>query len=199
MQLHIRTGDRRTDDLLRAALPFWEAKLSLLAGDGLVLVMGDTLPVSDDLLAEAAVVLVCYRRESWLADGLHSRLSESVPYAALPWPVSLPDWEKAILRLGTAKAAPAAEAELLLVPEDSLVRCGQKSVRLTDREYRLLTLLLENRGQAVPKTTVIAAVWPEGVEGNACEVHMTHLRRKLASLLGDGAIGSIRGKGYILR
>ena len=199
MQLHIRTGDRRTDDLLRAALPFWEARLSLLAGDGLVLVMGDTLPVPDERIAEAAVVLVAYRHETWLTDPLHRRLSESVPYAALPWPVSLPAWEKAILQLGTAKAAPAGKADLLLVPEESLVRCGQKSVRLTDREFRLLTLLLENRGQAVPKAALIAAVWPDGVEGNACEVHMTHLRKKLTSLLGDGAIGSIRGKGYILR
>ena len=199
MQIHIQTGDRRTDDLIRAALPLWEARLSLLAGDGLVLVMGDTLPVSDALLAEAAAVLAVYRHEVWLTDPLHRHLTESVPYAALSWPVSLPDLEKAIARLDTAKAVPAAKADLIPVPEENLILCGQKSIRLTDREFRLFSVLLERRGQAVPKAELMAAVWPEGVEGNVCEVHMTHLRKKLAPLFGDGVIGSIRGKGYILR
>lgn len=202
MQLHIQTGDRHTDALLTAALPLWEARLSLLAGDGLVLVMGDSLPEADRLsveqmLEDAAVVLVTYRSETWLTDPLHRRLSETLPYAALPWPVSLADWEKALLHLD--RSAAPKQASLRLIPEENLVRCGQQSVRLTDREFRLLSLLLENRGQAVPKTVLTAAVWPDGVEGNACEVHMTHLRRKLIPLLGDGAIGSIRGKGYILR
>ena len=49
------------------------------------------------------------------------------------------------------------------------------------------------------KATLIAAVWPEGISGNVCEVNMTHLRQKLIPFLGDGAIISIRGKGYILR
>ncbi|MBQ4605089.1 MAG: winged helix-turn-helix transcriptional regulator, partial [Clostridia bacterium] len=79
------------------------------------------------------------------------------------------------------------------------VRCGTDTVRLTDKEYRLLTILYEHQGEAVDKGTLVAAVWPDGVEGNVCEVNMTHLRRKLTPLLGDGAIGSIRGKGYILR
>lgn len=204
MQLHIRTGDRRTDDLLAAVLPLWEARLSLLAGDGLVLVLGDTLTDADrlavePLLEDAAVVLVSYRHEAWLTDPLHRRLSETLPYAALPWPVSITDWEKAVLQLDMGKAATPKQSSIHLIPEENLVRCGQQSTRLTDRELCLLTLLLENRGQTVSKAALTAAVWPDGVEGNACEVHMTHLRRKLIPLLGDGAIGSIRGKGYILR
>ena len=41
MELYIDTGDRLTDDLLRAAMPLWESALSHLAGDGTVLAAGE--------------------------------------------------------------------------------------------------------------------------------------------------------------
>lgn len=201
MELYIDTGDRLTDDLLRAAMSLWENALSHLAGDGTVIAAGDdTAEALYSRMPEAAVVLVVYRKEGYLASPLHKQLSGAVPYAALPWPVSLPDWERAVLLLSAGeKRQTAAPVSLQLVPEENLVRLGQKSVRLTDREFRLFAMLYEHRGQAVAKSALTAAVWPDGVEGNACEVHMTHLRRKLTPLLGDGAVAGIRGKGYILK
>lgn len=201
MELYIDTGDRLTDDLLRAAMPLWESALSHHAGDGTVLAAGeDTVEALLGRMPEAAVVLVTYRNEGYLTSPLHKRLSETVLYAALPRPVSLPAWEKAVLTLSAGeKKHSVTSVSLQLFPEENLVRLGQKSVRLTDREFRLFSLLYENRGQAVSKSALTAAVWPDGVDGNACEVHMTHLRKKLIPLLGDGAVAGIRGKGYILK
>lgn len=198
MQIRIQTGDAYTDALLQAAIPLWEARLAVLSGGGTVLITGDR-SVTEQTPDEASVVMVLYRQESWLADPLHKKLTETLPYAALPWPVSLADWEKAILQMDTGRIRETRPSDIRLIPEENLVCSGGRSVRLTDREFGLFSLLYENRGQIISRETMTASVWPDGVEGNACEVHMTHLRKKLVPLLGEGVIGSIRGKGYIMR
>ena len=202
MMLRIHTGDPHTDTLIRAAAALWETQLASVFGqDGTLLVISDT--TADTLprtqLEEADGILVCWHRESWLGTELHRDFTEHKIYAALPLPVHLPDWEKAILALSGRPAPQPETPSLQLIPEENLVRCGQKSVRLTDREFRLLTVLQEHRGQVVSTDTLTGTVWPDGVEGNACQVHMTHLRRKLIPLAGEGVLTGIRGKGYILR
>ena len=200
MQIHIATADRFTDAVLQAALPLFETRLSILARTGTVFLTDDeTYPGLPDR-EDASAVFVFYRHDTWLSDPQHIRLTESsVLYAALPWPVSIPALEEAILRLDTGSISAPQASVLRFSPEDRTIRCGTDIVRLTDKEYRLLTILHEHRGEIVDKGTLLAAVWPDGAEGNVCEVNMTHLRRKLIPLFGDGAIGSIRGKGYILR
>ena len=200
MQIHIATADRFTDALLEAAMPLFETRLNVLSRAGSVVLTDDTTFAGLPDREEASVLLVFYRHDTWLSDPAHIRLTESpVLYAALPWPVSLPALEEAILRLDTGSTAVLQDSVLRFSPEERTVRCSTGTVRLTEKEYRLLTILYEHRGETVDKGTLVAAVWPDGAEGNVCEVNMTHLRRKLIPLLGDGAIGSIRGKGYILR
>lgn len=200
MQIHIETADRYTDAILQAALPLFETRLTILARDGLVYLTDDEtfsrLPDRDD----ASVLIVFWRHDTWLTDPQHKQLSESaVLYAALPWPVSVPALEEALLRLDTGKLPQAPATALRFLPDDKTVRSGRGSVRLTEKEYLLLEILYEHCGETVDKAALIAAVWPDGAVGNVCEVNMTNLRRKLTPLLGDGAIGSIRGRGYILR
>ncbi|MBQ8400340.1 MAG: winged helix-turn-helix transcriptional regulator [Clostridia bacterium] len=202
MQIHIETADRQTDALLQTALPFLEAGLILLSRGGSVIFTDDETCPHLARRDEGAVLFVFYRHERWLADPLHKQLSEAFLYAALPWPVSIPALEETILRLcrlDSGKTRETSAEPFRFSPEEKLVHCGGGSVRLTDKEYRILTLLYSNRGQAVDKSALVASVWPEGIHGNVCEVNVTHLRQKLAPLLGNGVIGSIRGKGYILR
>ena len=200
MQIHIATADRHTDALLQAALPLFEARLNILVRTGIVFLTDDETYAGLPDREDASAVFVFYRHDTWLSDPQHIRLTESpVLYTALPWPVSIPALEEAILRPDTGSAAVLPASALRFSPDDRIVRCGTDTVRLTDKEYRLLTILYEHQGEVVDKGTLLSAVWPDGAEGNVCEVNMTHLRRKLTPLLGDGAIGSIRGKGYILR
>ena len=200
MQIHIETADRYTDALIEAVLPFLETRLSVLSGDGTVFFTDDETWSALSPAENAGLVILFYRHETWLTDPAHRALVQSSrPYTALPWPVSVPALEEALHRIDAGKVPVPDKNALRFLPEERTVRCGRNAVRLTDKEYRLLTLLYENRGEAVDKTTLIAAVWPEGISGNVCEVNMTHLRQKLIPFLGDGAIISIRGKGYILR
>lgn len=193
LQLRIDTGDPSADMLLSAALSLWEPQLTWLSGDGLVCVTGeDNLPDAD-----AAVVLVFYRHTDFLTSSFHrQRVASELPYAALPMPVSLPQLEDAIGKLhATRNAAPLP---LRMIPEKHLVRLGNRSAQLTEKEYSLFSILYENRGTPIPKETLCHMVWGNIPAGNVCEVHITHLRQKLTPLLGEGSIGSLRGKGYFL-
>lgn len=195
MQIHIETGDKHTNALLHAALPLWETRLTMLSQDGTLLVCDDRQYASHE---DATMVIVFYRDKSWLESAEHRKLrSAEVPYISLPYPVSLSQLSEAIARLDGA--APARNLPLRLESERRLVRYGSQTVHLTEKEYKLFTLLYENEGQPVSKSILQQTVWPEGANGNVCEVNMTHLRHKLTPLLGEGAIGSVRGKGYFLR
>ncbi len=198
MQIFIETGDPYTDALLYAALPLWETRLTMLSQDGTLVACDDshweTVGATHE---DATMVLLFYHDKGWLESAHHRKLrSAGFPYAPLPWPVSLPQLAEAIARMETTD--PHQRLPLRLRPEERLVRCGSQSVRLTEKEYQLFGILYENEGQPVPKTVLQGLVWPEGVTGNVCEVNITHLRQKLTPLLGEGAISSIRGKGYTL-
>lgn len=204
MQIRIETGDPHTDALLQAALPLWENRLTMLSRDGVLLVCDDARWVSDTQRstqavegAEATMVILLYRNKDWLDSPQHRKLrSTGIPYAALPLPLSLPQLAETIARMEAADHH--LPLPLRLQPAERLVRCGNQSVHLTEKEYRLFEILYENEGQPVSRAVLQELVWPEGITGNVCEVNITHLRQKLTPLLGEGAIGSIRGKGYTL-
>jgi DNA-binding response OmpR family regulator len=71
-----------------------------------------------------------------------------------------------------------------------------KPVNLSAREYALLEKLMTNMGRVLSKAQLEASLygWGEGVESNAVEVHIHHLRRKL----GSEAILTLRGIGYMI-
>ncbi len=199
MELHVHTGQPRTDEMLTAALTLWESTIPILRTAGAVVV------TSADLLAEATppeadLYIVCCRGEE--------RPVSPANGVWVPMPVSLPQLEKALAEYTPAvpqpeiaavdSSAETAAPALTLSPEEWLVGLGKDTVRLTETEFALLEILYAHRGQIVSKETLRNALWPEGVAGNVCEVHMTHLRKKLSSLLGEGALVGVRGKGYIL-
>jgi two-component system, OmpR family, response regulator QseB len=69
-------------------------------------------------------------------------------------------------------------------------------VELNRREFSLLALFVNRPGQVLGRSQLEEALygWDEGVESNALEVHIHHLRRKLDSKL----IKTVRGIGYRL-
>jgi DNA-binding response OmpR family regulator len=68
------------------------------------------------------------------------------------------------------------------------------SVELPAKELAVLEILLRNAGRIVSRSQLESALygWSEGVESNAVEVHIHHLRRKL----GAERIHTLRGLGY---
>lgn len=71
-----------------------------------------------------------------------------------------------------------------------------KGVELSPKEYALLKLFFEHRGQVLSKSRLEESLygWNEDVESNAVEVHVHHLRKKL----GADLIKTQRGFGYIM-
>ena len=82
----------------------------------------------------------------------------------------------------------------------AMLRCGDKSVRLTAKEFDVLRQLLQNGDRLVPKETLLARVW--GFDTNAVEnhveVYMAFLRKKLRSIGSNVSIAAVRRLGYHL-
>lgn len=75
---------------------------------------------------------------------------------------------------------------------------GEKRVELRPREYKLLEMLLRNKGQVVPREVLQDRIW--GLESNVTEnnldVHVRMLRKKILELNNEELIKTMRGVGY---
>ena len=82
----------------------------------------------------------------------------------------------------------------------SLLVCGDKSVRLSAREFDVMRFLLQSQGQILPKEVILSRVW--GFESNAVENHVEvyvgFLRKKLLSIGSNVRIVALRRLGYHL-
>jgi DNA-binding response OmpR family regulator len=105
---------------------------------------------------------------------------------------------RALVRRSFGRAAPVIRhGDLELDPAAHTVTRGGQPVELSGRELAILTLLLENAGRVLSRAQLEQGLYgweDEGVESNAIEVHIHHLRRKL----GPELIRTIRGVGYLV-
>ena len=78
--------------------------------------------------------------------------------------------------------------------------CGDKSIRLSAREFDVMRFLLQSREQVLSKETILERVW--GSDSNAVENHVEvyvgFLRKKLAAIGSNIRIEAIRRLGYHL-
>lgn len=65
--------------------------------------------------------------------------------------------------------------------EQKLVKIDGETVRLTPIEYRILELLVRNRGKVFSSEEIYRAVWQEeiAVNDNTIAVHIRHIREKI--------------------
>ena len=90
--------------------------------------------------------------------------------------------------------------DLRLEPGTFQLSCGERSLRLSRREYDMLELLLRSQGRVVPKEQLLLKVWgyDSDAEDNNVEVYISFLRRKLAHLRSRVQIKTLRMVGYCL-
>lgn len=78
--------------------------------------------------------------------------------------------------------------------------CGDKSVRLSAREFDVMRFLLQAQDRILPKEMILARVW--GYDSNAVENHVEvyigFLRKKLKAIGSNVRIEAIRRLGYHL-
>jgi len=82
----------------------------------------------------------------------------------------------------------------------SMLICGEKSVRLSAKEFDVMRLLLQYKGNNLSKEVILAKVW--GYDSNAVENHVEvyvgFLRKKLRSIGSNVKIEALRRLGYHL-
>jgi two-component system, OmpR family, response regulator len=108
---------------------------------------------------------------------------------------------RALLRRAGADGPSVAVGGLRLDPVEYAVGLADDRVALTPTEFRLLAALAARPGDAVRRTTLIGAAWPDGaiVHDNTLDVYIARLRRKLGRLDGAPQIVTVHGVGYSLR
>jgi DNA-binding response OmpR family regulator len=104
---------------------------------------------------------------------------------------------RALTRRASGQSTPLLQArEVELDPAARRVRLRGEPVELSAREFAILEQLMRNAGRMISRAQLESALygWGEGIESNAVEVHIHHLRRKL----GADLIRTVRGVGYLL-
>ena len=74
-------------------------------------------------------------------------------------------------------------------------------VDLTPKEFAVLRLMLERRGEVLKTDTISTQIWGYETFGsrNFVEAHISRLRAKLLQAGADGVITTVRGIGYVIR
>jgi two-component system, OmpR family, response regulator QseB len=102
---------------------------------------------------------------------------------------------RAILRRRNGRATSTIEcAGLILDTASRSVIYKGADVPLSLHEFTILEYLLNHTGRVLSKQQIESSLygWNDGVESNAVEVHIHHLRKKL----GKHLIRTVRGLGY---
>jgi DNA-binding response OmpR family regulator len=104
---------------------------------------------------------------------------------------------RALIRRSAGEAAPLLRiGEVELDPAARFVRFKGKRLDLPAREFALLHALMLSAERVLTREQLSERLyaWGEEVESNAIDVHIHHLRRKLAPEL----IRTVRGVGYLM-
>ena len=93
--------------------------------------------------------------------------------------------------------------DILLDINTSTLSCttNSQSVRLSEKEYRILEYLIANSGQILTREQLAVKIWgfESEAEYNNVEVYMSFTRKKLSFVGAKTEIKAVRGIGYELR
>ena len=80
------------------------------------------------------------------------------------------------------------------------LRCGEKAVRLTNKAFQLMEMLMENPRAVLSVGQIMEHVWgwESESEVNVVWVNVSSLRKKLAEIGALAEIRAVRGMGYVL-
>ena len=92
--------------------------------------------------------------------------------------------------------------DLSLDVKNAVLKCENgQSVRLGEKEKRILEYLIANQGQVLTREQIALKIWgyENDAEYNNVEVYMSFARKKLAFVGSRCEIKALRGIGYELR
>ena len=90
--------------------------------------------------------------------------------------------------------------DLKLVKNSFTLSCGDRSLRLSRKEFDMMELLMLNRELVITKENLLLKIWgyESDAEDNNVEVYISFLRKKLEHLHSTVKIKTIRMVGYCL-
>ena len=80
-----------------------------------------------------------------------------------------------------------------------IVKKNNEEINLTNKEYELLMILLENKDEVVTRDELLERIWGYYTETNVIDVYIKHLRSKLNNENKEEYIQTVRSIGYIIR
>ena len=108
---------------------------------------------------------------------------------------------RALIRRGAPeRPAQLRVGTLVLDPARRTITRNGDLIKLTAREFSLLTYLMRNAGSVVGKFDILNNVWDPAYEGseNVVEVYIGYLRKKIDAPYGLQTLSTVRGMGYRL-
>lgn len=90
--------------------------------------------------------------------------------------------------------------DLSIQLESRTVMKNEEKINLTNKEYELLILLLNNKGKVVTRDSILNEVWGYDYDAgtNVVDVYVSYLRNKLDEKNKEAYIETVRAVGYII-
>lgn len=101
----------------------------------------------------------------------------------------------------TKESATLDAGKLVLDKNAHSVTFDGNPIELTNREFLLLEILLENKSIVLSRDTLLEKVWGYDYMGetNVVDVYIYYLRNKLDAVSPEKIIETVRGVGYIIK
>jgi two-component system copper resistance phosphate regulon response regulator CusR len=109
---------------------------------------------------------------------------------------------RTLLRRLTQEPPSSMEFEgVRLDPKRQRVTRDGAPIELTTKEFQLLDLLLQHRGEVLSKVMISEHLWDMNFDSdsNVVEVHVGRLRAKIDAPFERKILHTVRGRGYVIR
>jgi len=164
----------------------------------------DGLTVCKRLRAYSDLPIIILTARNAVSDRVNGLDSGADDYLVKPFaPDELLARIRALLRRVKQKRNPIVYryTDLELNSGTHEVKRGERKIKLTAKEFELLTLFMNNPEQVLTRDIIYDRIWGYdfGAESNLIEVYIRYLRNKLEENGEPRLIHTVRGVGYILR
>ena len=89
--------------------------------------------------------------------------------------------------------------DITIDTKSRIVKRNNEEINLTNKEYELLMILIENKDEVVTRDEFLERIWGYDTETNVNDVYIRHLRTKLNNENKEEYIQTVRSIGYIMR
>ena len=99
-------------------------------------------------------------------------------------------------RSGPARAEPIAFGDIMVLPQDNLIRRGEQVIPMTPIQFRLLMMFLQNKDQLLSRQWIKDRIWEQAeISLRSIDAQISKLRKIIPEL--DPHLVNIYGKGYV--